>query len=398
MSDLEIETVRKLADGKSVRRNARYKYRKGPSYSKNIDDSFMTIDREFSRGMCSVTEVDLKFIPPELLGVHSSFIFPLVKKSKWDDVVDMLEELCVSKKSNYSKYYCCWYTDYVLPICGHYCNDTKSGGSIKKSTCVDWNGKKYDLTYLYQYVGRRYVKLCPKILPDVTFDSPEIVPLKFEMYDSTQNKNYSLLRCQKFTRELSTFRFDDVKDMASVIINCSGENYISHLEIVGDRLITFRESMKEHHGVLITDPTNVPYITKCKIFFRTTKDWIPLGIFTCNANSYTPVLIDLRYHSTSKFGIDCKQIKIVPTEWYKAPVFRVAVYGTPKVISIRDRTISDYVTYKVYFPRPESETIYYPVRCGKDCMCGGYNGDTRRKELTNKIINYEKKHDYSDSV
>lgn len=416
MSDLEIETVRRFADGKSVRRDGKYKDKKGkwgrwgtpknPNieiYRGNYDD--------YSTRWGYKKQIPLSKIELDDKCREYKDLSPTIAPKDSYKIIEKMEKECESKETYFSMDYNCWCVEYKVPVFGHLVTEEKKVKNIKQKQKIftdSWNGIEYNVEYVYQRVGTlemvKLKRIGSELIPDVLFDNGKTERLTFEIYDATKNKDKMLLRDQKFNRRLiKKSDGSQPAKMTNVIVDFANEKSVTHIEIAADPIpVNYCGKTK---WIKIADNIDrVPYIKSCKIFYRNkqSKSWIPIDIFKCNSDIFNTVLIDLLPYSLSPNGIQATQFKIEPLDWHIHPTFRIALYGSSmKKLNVAPH--NEYITYTIIFPRPSLDTIYFPVRkrdrcgCGCGCYhsCGCHYHDYTKKRKNNYTF---MKHEYDDTM
>lgn len=107
------------------------------------------------------------------------------------------------------------------------------------------------------------------------------------------------------------------------------------------------------------------WVTKLNVQYRVvvggkTSDWVDLVMGRqCNYDAYSEVLIDLTpVHMVGAEGLECRQIRVRPTDWHNRPAMRLAIYGPASAAKSDNRTI----VYTLSEPIAERRAAAIPSR------------------------------------
>jgi hypothetical protein len=329
-----------------------------------------------------VTEIDDYF--PDGLLCHSDQNFKSVfyaygpsrtlnTPDRWNDLVEDLERLSISKARSYDNTAQAMRITYSVPIKGHLIVQKKEDicfvnngyeSHAKHPDWLCWNGTYYDPRYIYtlhnQYsYNRKFRKLGVACAPTISFKDESITELPYRVvHQSRKNvrRTNSMLQhqtaCYSGAGWLQTVRDHYLE------IDLRTEVYVTHIGTAGRYPITctfpsvnafnlffkFDEdevakckkaySAKLRHGspsIQVAHADHpIAYVTQYKIqyFHAQSKRWIGLSdVFQGNHDALTENVNNLSDHFNTAKGIYTRYLRIEPIAFQFKPYMRVAVYG-----------------------------------------------------------------------
>jgi hypothetical protein len=206
-----------------------------------------------------------------------------------------------------------------------------------------WEGKYYDIDYIYiyQHYKRQQLTRFAPINPTIQiFKDPFIKKRTFTARDKKNDKSVNLdishVALRNHTIWKSSGEFDYVE------LNLGEPLYVTHIGTAGQypNVESFPNCLhqqrlfnqkKSNSRILIVkgDSAGLAWVTTFELSYRSvnTRKWIVVGNFIGNSDAMTEQLNDLLFHYNSKGGLFTQYLRIRPLEYHIHPMIRIAVYG-----------------------------------------------------------------------
>lgn len=364
------------------------------SESKNID---ININRNITS--CAAEKYEYSVTPADDFFLKTLQGGKLNSKERWEDTLDTIADLNVSKKKEYSKWNSSVSVTYQIPVFGHLLISNNMESSSKELTnrghnsWLYWNGIYYDPDYVYEHPKnndfmRKLKILCPRRTPFPSFNDDKIVEFPFEVRHLRNQRNHRRLRVTinhkfhnvsgagwKQTGQQRHLDIDLGKNRAVTHIGIAGMfpttvkfpevppneqnmyKYLNKKAPVGKSKI--RRRRKRPQFVELLDDScrdNASYITLFRLFRfdADARAWIEIGVHSANTDATTEKVIDIASSLGHTAGVITRFLRIEPLVSQNQPICRIAVYG-------RDIVRPTALCGEITAATEQAETVTYVV-------------------------------------